>query len=156
MSTNPINRLKLRHLSVLRDIYVAQPVCCSKPWIHWFQLNSWNRTIFHLLDNLVISWINYVDECLAFFEAILEVFGTEERALYCLHHAGTSQNECELDWVVRSFTVWFPSLHTFLLMNSYLDSAACLSMRAFRSSFSCWTFLRLSSNITFLSFWKEK
>lgn len=40
--------------------------------------------------------------------------------------------------------------------DSYLESAACLSMRALRCSFSCWTFVRFSSNLTFLSFWGEK
>lgn len=38
----------------------------------------------------------------------------------------------------------------------YLDKAACLSIRALRSSFSCWTFLRFSSNLTFFSVWSKK
>lgn len=64
--------------------------------------------------------------------------------------------------VIRSLNVdekleaEFPSLHTIHVLNRYLDSAACLSMRALRSSFSCWIFLRLSSNLTFLSFCEGK
>lgn len=61
-----------------------------------------------------------------------------------------------LNWVWYLLTVVFHHDIQVFMWRTHLDSAACLSMRALRSSFSCWTFFRLSSNFTFLSFWIEK
>lgn len=77
--------------------------------------------------------------------------------LHCSMGLGHSSIKDKDDDAAHSKVHWAQWTHGFYhLVKSYLDSAACLSMRALRSSFSCWTFLRFSSNFPFFSIWVKK